>query len=42
VGGVEGVKPLVEEAKEVARILRLRTKIDPLNKGKLTKVAPII
>jgi hypothetical protein len=42
VGGAKGVRLLVEETKEVARILRPRTKIDPLNNGIRAKVAPII
>jgi hypothetical protein len=38
VGGVKGVRSSVEEAKEVARILCLGTKMDPLNNGRGAKV----
>jgi hypothetical protein len=42
VGGVKGVRSSVEEAKEVARILCLRTKIDPLNNGRGAKVVDFL
>jgi len=42
VGGAKGIRMLVEETKEVARILHPKTKIDPLNNGRRAKVAPII
>ncbi len=41
-GGVEGVGPLVEEVKEVGGILRLGTKIDPLNNGRGKKVVDFL
>ncbi len=41
-GGVEGVRPLVEEAKEVVGIVCLGTKIDPLNNGRGAKVVDFL
>ncbi len=42
VGGAKGVGSLVEEAKEVTGILCLRTKTNPLNKGRGTKVVDFL
>ncbi len=41
-GGAEGVGSLVEELKEVVRILCPRTKTDPLYKGRGAKVADFL
>jgi len=42
VDGAKGVGSSVEEAKEVARILCPRTKINPLNKRRGTKVVDFL